>query len=119
MSAEHATEPMPDGATAGVARPAPGVRYGLARGFSFRREAFGGILYHYEGVQPDPRVSFVSSPFLIDLLDAVAAHEETPLDALVAGVAAHFGLGDDAVRRIETFLATLIERGALVPEQRR
>jgi putative mycofactocin binding protein MftB len=85
--------------------------YGFPLGFSFRREAFGGILYHYEGVKPDPRVTFVDNPFLLDLLERV---NEAPLEALIAGVTRHFALapGDEAA--IRAFFTTLAERGALV-----
>jgi len=94
----------------------PGRRYRPGRGFTYRRESFGGILYHYEGVQPDPRVTFVDNAFLIDLLDAVTGHPDVPLDALAQGVQAHFGLDGAERRRMDAFFATLIARGALVPD---
>jgi putative mycofactocin binding protein MftB len=116
-----AARPSPQAAT-GAPDPAPGPgwepgrRYGFARGFTYRREPFGGILYHYEGVQPDPRVTFLDHPFLIDLLETLAAQPQVPLDALVDQVAAHCALDAAERRRVETFFATLIARGALVPE---
>jgi len=85
--------------------------YGFPPGFSFRREAFGGILYHYEGVKPDPRVTFVDNPFLLDLLERV---DEAPLEELIAGVARHFALAPSDEAAIRAFFATLAERGALV-----
>jgi hypothetical protein len=102
-----------------AAAPAPALqperRYGPGRGFTWRREAFGGILYHYEGVQPDPRVSFVDNAFLIDLLDALAAHPQLALGALLDGVQARFALDAAERAHLEAFFATLIARGALVP----
>jgi len=80
-------------------------------GFSFRRESFGGILYHYEGVRPDPRVSFVNSPFLLDLLERV---EHAPLGDLLAALSARFDLDEGQAATVRDFLATLVERGALV-----
>lgn len=119
-AAEPARTPAPADASATDRptqrpRPEPGRAYAPARGFTYRREAFGGILYHYEGVQPDPRVTFVNHGFLIDLLDALTANPGTPLEALVAGVQAHCGLDAAGRERVESFFATLIERGALVP----
>ncbi len=93
----------------------PGRCYGFGRGFTFRREAFGGILYHYEGVKPDPRVTFVDNGFLIDLLETVRERPKLPLDALADAVQAHFALSPAERERIDAFFATLIERGALVP----
>ncbi len=85
--------------------------YGFHHGFSFRREAFGGILYQYEGVKPDPRVTFVDHPFLLDLLERV---DEGPLEELIAGVSRHFALPPADEAAIRGFFAILIERGALV-----
>lgn len=85
--------------------------YRFARGFSFRREAFGGIIYHFEGVRPDPRLYFVNSPFLMGLLELL---EEGPLDELIDQVTAHFGLDEGQVAVIEEFLSTLGSRGAFV-----
>ena len=93
----------------------PGCRYGFGHGFTYRREAFGGILYHYEGIQPDPRVTFVDNPFLIDLLDTVRERPDVPLDALADAVQAHFALDGAERARMDAFFATLIARGALVP----
>jgi hypothetical protein len=96
--------------------PDPGRCYGPGRGFTWRREAFGGILYHYEGVQPDPRVTFVDNAFLLELLDALQAHPHVPLGALCAAVQARFGLDAAERGRVDAFFATLIARGALVPQ---
>ena len=85
--------------------------YRFARGFSFRREAFGGIIYHFEGVRPDPRLYFVDSPFLIGLLELL---EEGPLEQLIREVRGHFDLSEGEVATIEGFLATLEARGAFV-----
>jgi len=85
--------------------------YGFHHGFSFRREPFGGILYHYEGVKPDPRVTFVDHPFLLDLLERV---DDGPLEALIAGVCEHFALPPADEAAIRSFFETLIARGALV-----
>lgn len=85
--------------------------YAFHHGFAFRRESFGGILYHYEGVRPDPRVTFVDHPFLMDLLERV---EHQPLDAFIAEVCRHFSLPPAEEAVIRKFFATLIERGALV-----
>ena len=83
--------------------------YGFARGFSFRRELFGGIVYHFEGIRPDPRLYFVDSPFLIGLLELL---EEGPLGTLIDEVSGHFNLDTGQVRAIHQFLTTLAERGA-------
>ena len=85
--------------------------YGFTPGFSYRREPFGGILYHYEGVKPDPRVTFVDNVFLIDLLDRVG---DEPLEDLVTRIAGHFALDAKEIAAIRGFLADLIVRGALV-----
>src|SRR5579862_124712 len=85
--------------------------YGFPPGFSFRRESFGGILYHYEGVKPDPRITFVDSPFLLGLLERV---DEEPLEHLIAEVTAHFSLPADEEAVVRSFFATLVARGALV-----
>ena len=85
--------------------------YRFARGFSFRRETFGGIIYHFEGVRPDPRLYFVKSPFLIGLLELL---EAGPLDELIRQVAGHFELEQSQVAAIEGFLANLNSRGAFV-----
>lgn len=85
--------------------------YGFARGFSFRREQFGGILYHFEGVRPDPRLYFVDSPFLIGLLELL---EDGPLDQLIGEVTGHFGLNNGQVAAVREFLTKLEERGAFV-----
>lgn len=87
----------------------------FGHGFSYRREAFGGILYHYEGVQPDPRVTFVDNGFLLDLLDALAAHPQTAPRDLLDAVRVRFDLDPAECARLESFFATLIQRGALVP----
>ncbi|MCZ6472570.1 MAG: mycofactocin biosynthesis chaperone MftB [SAR324 cluster bacterium] len=87
--------------------------YRFARGFSLRRESFGGILYHYEGKRPDPRLYFIDSPFLIGLLELL---EEGPLDELIAQVRAHFHLSDPQVASIREFLTTLASRGAFVAQ---
>lgn len=87
-------------------------RYGFQRGFAFRREGFGGILYHYEGIQPDPRISFIDSPFLIDLLERVDCG---PLQDLIDAVAGRFNLAEPQVATLREFFTTLHQRGALVP----
>ena len=86
--------------------------YRFAVGFAFRREAFGGVLCHFEGSKPDPRRYFVESPFLIGLLELV---EEGPLGELLAQVADHFALDGGDLDRAREFFATLAQRGALVP----
>lgn len=88
-------------------------RYRFHPGFAFRREGFGGILYHYEGIKPDPRISFVDSPFLIDLLERVDCG---PLQELIDAVAGRFQLGEPDVATIREFFLTLHQRGALVPQ---
>ena len=87
--------------------------YRLARGFAFRREPFGGIIYHFEGDRPDPRLYFVNSPFLIGLLELV---EQAPLAEVINQVEAHFRLDGPQVQAIRDFLTTLGERGAFVPK---
>ncbi len=91
-------------------------RYRFGTGFAYRREHFGGILYHYEGVRPDPRVYFIDSPFLIDLLDALRAHPDATLGWLIESVRDHFRLNRAQIGAIEEFFATLTSRGALVPQ---
>ena len=88
-------------------------RYRFARGFSLRRESFGGIVYHYEGKRPDPRLYFIDSPFLIGLLELL---EQAPLDELISQVSAHFRLEQAQVAAIRKFLATLAARGAFVAQ---
>jgi hypothetical protein len=115
-AADARVEPPPAPVDAPPA-PAPDWSrvYAFGRGFTWRREPFGGILYHYEGVQPDPRVTFVDSAFTIDLLEALRANPGATLGALVAGVQAHCALDAAQRGRVESFFATLIARGALVP----
>jgi len=84
--------------------------YGFASGFSYRREPFGGILYHYEGTKPDPRVTFVDNAFLIDILDLVG---EAPLEKVVAEVSTHFRLDVKEEAAVREFLNELIARGAM------
>jgi hypothetical protein len=87
--------------------------YRAAPGFGWRREDFGGILFHFEGRAPDPRLTFVESPFLIDLLDLV---NQAPLQDLLDQAAERFALGaaQDAVMR--DFFHNLVRREALVPQ---
>ncbi len=85
--------------------------YRLAPGFSFRRESFGGIIYHFEGTRPDPRLYFVDSPFLIGLLELL---EQAPPAELIRQVQSRFCLAPAQVRVIREFLTTLAERGAFV-----
>ncbi len=87
--------------------------YRLAPGFSFRREQFGGVIYHFEGARPDPRIYFVTSPFLIGLLELL---EQAPPAELILQVREKFGLGEAEVKVIRDFLTTLAERGAFVAE---
>lgn len=90
--------------------------YRLARGFSFRREPFGGILYHYAGVRPDPDLYFVRSPFLMDLLEVLRDHPHVPLAQLVAGVCERFSLSARQQRAIDEFFGTLTRKGALISQ---
>ncbi|MBI4083945.1 MAG: mycofactocin biosynthesis chaperone MftB [Candidatus Lambdaproteobacteria bacterium] len=85
--------------------------YRLAPGCAMRREGFGGILYHYEGVRPDPRVYFLDSPFLVGLLELSA---EGPLDELIAQARAQFALTAQQEESVRTFFIALFQRGALV-----
>jgi len=98
-----------------AAEPAPVAwerRHRPGPGFAFRREAFGGILFHFEGRRPDPRVSIVDSPFLVQLLELV---EQAPLGELLDQAAAQFGLDPAQERTLRAFFTALVERGALVP----
>lgn len=88
-------------------------QYRFPRGFAYRRESFGGILYFYQGDKPDPQVLFVDSPFLVDLLDWV---EKAALGEVMERVREHFDLSPGEVRRMESFFETLISRGALVQQ---
>ena len=88
-------------------------RYGLGPGFSFRREAFGGILFHFEGKRPDPRLTFVNSPFLVGMLELL---DQGPVGELIEAVRAEFALDGDQVGTIREFLSGLSERGALVAQ---
>lgn len=88
--------------------------YRFARGFSYRKEDFGGILYHYEGNAPDPTVTFVESPFLLDLLELMEANTHVTLAEVISQVTAHFGLSSVEAEKLKHFLDNLIERGALV-----
>jgi len=87
--------------------------YRCAPGFGFRKEAFGGILFHYEGRAPDPRLTFVESPFLIDLLGMV---ELAPLEEMVSGARERFSLDPAQEATLRGFFSTLVERQALVPK---
>ena len=87
--------------------------YTPAPGFSFRREGFGGILFHFEGDAPDPRLYFIDSPFLIDLLYQIAA---APLDDMMGQAEAAFGLTGNEVAAMRSFFRTLVEKEALVPQ---
>ena len=87
--------------------------YRFATGFALRREAFGGVLCHFEGTKPDPRLYFVDSPFVMGLLELI---EEGPLGDLFSQVADHFALDGAELDRVRDFFATLAQRGALVPK---
>lgn len=86
--------------------------YRCAPGFAFRKESFGGILFHYEGRTPDPRLCFVDSRFLIDLLELV---ERAPLESLMEEATATFRLGNSQISAMRRFFGDLVERKALVP----
>lgn len=90
--------------------------YRPARGFSFRRESFGGILYHYEGLRPDPQVYFVEAPFLVELLEVLREHPETTLGDLFSAVREQFSLSAKQFEAVEQFFSTLTRRGALVAQ---
>ena len=87
--------------------------YRFARGFSFRKEAFGGIICHFEGDRPDPRLYFVNSPFLVGLLELLG---EGPLEILIEEVTRRFGLTAEEVGQVQQFFSTLASRGAFVPQ---
>jgi putative mycofactocin binding protein MftB len=87
--------------------------YRRAPGFSFRKEGFGGILFHFEGRAPDPRLTFVESPFLIDLLHLV---EQAPLEAVMSGAREQFALDPAQETAMRGFFSALVERQALVPQ---
>jgi len=89
--------------------------YRPARGFTFRRESFGGILYHYEGTRPDPRVTFVDSPFVVDLLQMFSEHPDITPAGLIRQVAHRFQLTGTSLSALEEFFLSLIQRGALEP----
>ena len=89
--------------------------YRPARGFTFRRESFGGILYHYEGTRPDPRVTFVDSPFVVDLLRMFSEHPDITPAALIRQASERFQLTGASLSALEEFFLTLIQRGALEP----
>ena len=91
----------------------PSRTYRLAPGFSWRRESFGGILFHFEGSKPDPRLTFVESAFLIDLLELT---EQAPLGQIMAEAAVWFRLDEGQCGAMKDFFNTLIEREALVPQ---
>ena len=89
--------------------------YQLGYGFSFRKEEFGGMLYHYEGIQPDPRLYFVDSPFLVGLLETMEANPATPLGELMQAVSEAFALDGEEQASMRDFFATLGARGAIIP----
>ena len=89
------------------------VTYRFAPGFSCRREAFGGILFHYAGRTPDPGISFVESAFLIDLLQMV---DQAPLGQLLAEAGEEFGLDAPQTDVLHQFCHDLVAREALVPK---
>jgi len=85
-------------------------KYQLARGVSFRRESFGGILYNYRGDLPDPRMVFVPSPFLCGLLERLS---QAALGDLVHAAAHKFSLSPGEVQRIEDFFWGLFRQGVI------
>lgn len=87
--------------------------YRCATGFGFRKESFGGILFHYEGRAPDPRLTFVESAFLIDLLGMV---DQAPLEAVMTGAREQFSLDHAQEAAMRGFFSSLVERQALVPK---
>ena len=91
----------------------PSRTYRLAPGFSWRREPFGGILFHFEGRKPDPRLTFVESAFLIDLLELT---EQASLGQIMAEATDWFRLDEGQCGAMKEFFNTLIEREALVPQ---
>ena len=84
--------------------------YKLAQGAAFRREAFGGIIYHYQGDRPDPRMIFVPSSFLIGLLERL---EQAPLRELIDAARERFAMSEDQVRVVEEFFNKLHHQGAI------
>jgi len=89
--------------------------YRPAFGFAFRKESFGGILYHYEGTRPDPRVTFVDSPFLVELLHLLSSSPKATPAGLIRAVAERFQLSPGEQAGVERFFNSLIQRGALIP----
>ena len=87
--------------------------YRCAPGFRFRKEAFGGILFHYEGRAPDPRLTFVDSAFLMDLLEQV---ERATLEEMIAEAREAFALDAAQEAALRGFFRSLVERQALVPK---
>jgi putative mycofactocin binding protein MftB len=87
--------------------------YRAAPGFGWRREEFGGILFHFEGRAPDPRLLFVESRFLIDLLELV---DHAPLHELLEQAARQFRLSPDQDSAMRAFFQDLVRRKALVPQ---
>jgi putative mycofactocin binding protein MftB len=87
--------------------------YRCAPGFGFRKEPFGGLLFHFEGRAPDPRLYFVESPFLIDLLALV---DQAPLEEVMIQARDTFALDAAQEATMRGFFRTLVERQALVPK---
>ena len=90
--------------------------YRPARGFSFRRPSFGGILYHYEGLRPSPRISFLAAPFLVALLAVLLSPPPPSLPSFFLPVREQFSLSARQAGEVEQFFATLTRRGALVAQ---
>jgi len=84
--------------------------YQWARGAAFRRETFGGIVYHYEGLRPDPRMVFVPSPFLSGLLERM---DQGSLRDLIDAATEKFSLNQEQVRAVESFFAELLQQGTI------
>ena len=87
--------------------------YRLTPRASFRREAFGGIIYHYEGKKPDPRMYFVPSPFLMGLLEML---DRAPLREVIDQAALRFDMSRQDVSVVEQFFFQLASNGAIAGE---
>ena len=86
------------------------VVYQMGHGASFRRESFGGIVYHYEGNRPDPRLFFVPSSFLMGLLEHIS---QAPLRILIDEAQRQFAMPQKDVEEVERFFEELARCGAI------
>ncbi len=96
----------------GLQRP-----YQLGFGFSFRREDFGGVIHHFEGKKPDPRLIFLRSDLFLLLLERVEQRTGALLSDILEEASCEHGLSLEHRTAVMRFFERLIASKALVPCQ--